>query len=649
MPIVKMDHLTVVGLAEEQESIIEALMNLGAIEIIRQSDEKQVQDSTQEPRSVDEQIAFAQNSISRLSKIIDISKKISAKKKPMFSVHRQVTSGDFIQISGRAQQIMDQVRKFEHNLARQEELLTQQHRLESANLLLEPWKDLEIDLSSQDTEHTRLFLGSLDTVEQLKQLEQMLKDDAPDTVIQTLANTEISQLCIIATWRPNASFVQASLRRVGFNPLPFQGEKGTPGQLLSQNITRLQAIESDLAQLKAENSELAELVHDFETVHDYYAIRHDRLQEVARLAGTRSTFWLQGWVPSHLIEALIQGLNSRFLVAAESRPAGPQEEFPILLKNNRLVKPFEVVTEMFSPPANQESDPTPWIAPFYFFFFGIMLSDVGYGLILSGISALLLYKFKVGGELKKISRLLFVCGIAATIWGFLFGGFFGDMLSVLSGQKIILPALWFNPMDNPTALMIWSLVFGVVHIFAGMWVKALYLFRTGHGLDAVLDIFPWYFIIIGLGLMIGKVGGSIGSILALTGAATILLFGGRGTRNPLLRLFKGAFALYNISAYFSDILSYTRILALVLATSVIAMVVNLMGFLVGPSIPGVLIFIVVAVFGHGLNLALSTLSAYVHTSRLHYVEFFGKFYEGGGRTWQPLRPKTKFIEIRHDS
>ncbi|HBP39178.1 MAG TPA: hypothetical protein DD640_10675 [Clostridiales bacterium] len=651
MPIVKMDQLTVVGLAEEREAIIEALTRLGAVEIIHPAAETSLESASGpsgDPRALDEQIQLAQNGLFRLAKIIGQAKRLNPKKKPMFTVRRKVAASAYLRAAGQEQQIMDQVNRFEHNLASQEELRSQLHRLQTANQLLEPWQDLNIDLADQGTENVRLFLGSLDHADQVGQLEELLRDDAPETMIQTLDNNVINQRCIIATWRPRSSLVQNHLRQISFNPLPMQGEKGTPRQLLEKNKAKLCEIDAEMARLSEENLELAAAVEDYEILHDYYAIRHDRLQEVAHLAGTRSTFWLQGWVPSHLADAVGKGLNSRFLVALENRPAGPGEEFPILLKNSPLVQPFEVVAEMFSPPSSQEIDPTPWIAPFYFFFFGIMLSDVGYGLILTAISWLLIYKVKVEGEMRRISRLLLPCGIASIIWGFLFGGFFGDMLSVLSGKQINWPVLWFNPIENPANLMIWSMIFGVVHIFIGMWIKVLILFRTGHGWDAVLDICPWYLIVVGLGLAVAGIGGQTGMVLALAGAAVLLLFSGRPAKNPIKRLFKGLGSLYNIFSYFSDILSYTRILALVLATSVIAMVVNMMGFFLGPTLPGYLLFLVVAVAGHGLNVALSALSAYVHTSRLHYVEFFGKFYDGGGQMWQPLRLKTKYIEITPD-
>lgn len=644
MPIVKMDKMTLVGLADERESIIAALMQLGAVEVIPQSAEHRIEDNGSEPESIHDRVNKTQNAISRLEKVITLAKKLNPVKKPMFTIRRRVESADFFDVAGRENQIMDQASQMEHNLIQKDGLLFHQHRLTGVNALLEPWQDLDLDLAVKGTEHVRIFLGSLDS-EKITQLEDLLAAEAPESLIQILDSTDISQRCVVATWRPSIPLVKGHLHRLGFNRLPLQGESGTPRQILDQNTARLAEIETEINRLNDENVQLSSFVHDYETLHDSLIIRQDRLQEVAQLAGTRSTFWLEGWVPSHLTGAIADGLSSRFLIAAESRPAEIDEEFPILFKNHPLVKPFEVVAEMFSAPSSREIDPSPWIAPFYFFFFGIMLSDVGYGLILTAICAFLLFKVKVEGNMKRMSTLLLYCGVASTAWGFLFGGFFGDMLSVLSNQQIVLPALWFNPMDDPTLLMIWSILFGVIHIFVGMWIKVLILFKTGHGKDAIFDIIPWYLIIVGLGLMLANFGGSAGSIMALAGTAVILLFAGRGTRNPIARLFKGLGALYNITGYFSDILSYTRILALVLATSVIAMVVNLMGFLLGPTIPGIILFVVVALAGHGLNIALSTLSAYVHTSRLHYVEFFGKFYDGGGRMWQPLMQKTKYVEI----
>lgn len=648
MPIVKMDRMTLVGLIDEREAIIDALMHLGALEIIPQtSAEKSENDTALSP--LDQSISLTQSSLSRLERAITLSKKIDLKKKPMFTLRRSIAADKFQNAASREQAILDQVSQLERSIALQDELRVRQHRLSTAHNILEPWLDLDLDLAEQGTDHVRFFLGSLDNVALVDELNQIFAEEAPETMIIPLDSGDISlpgsQRVIIAVWQPRSAIVQSHLRRLSFNPLPLQGEAGTPRAIYDHHASQLADISAQLDQLSADNLVLAAGLEDFETLYDTLTIRLDKLQEMARLAGTRSTFWLEGWIPSNLAPAVADALSGRFTVAVQSRPAQADEEYPILLNNRKLVKPFEVVGEMFSPPSATDTDPSPWVAPFYFFFFGIMLSDVAYGLILTAICALLVYKVKVQGDFKRMSTMLMYCGISSTIWGFLFGGFFGDMLSVLSNGSIVMPAIWFNPMDNPTLLMIWSIVFGVIHLFAGMLASALNMIRAGRWQDAVFDILPWYLIIIGIGLLLLPQTAMVGQIMALSGVAIILLFGGRPAKNPITRLFKGLGALYNITAYLSDILSYTRILALVLATSVIAMVVNLMGFMMGPSIPGIIVFIIVALAGHGLNLALSALSAYVHTSRLHYVEFFGKFYAGGGRMWKPLRLKTKYTEI----
>lgn len=643
MSIVKMDRLTVVGLKQDKDAVIESLMRLGAIEIDCSNEPDFDND---EAKSAGEKpLKEALDILSRLEKAVQEANRLSHEKKPMFSGRRQITSENFIGVSKREKDILSRVGQMEYIKTRKSELHTQISRFTGRIELLDPWKELELDLSEQETKEVCLFLGSFDSSEQIDKLQTILSQEAPESAVQTLAVDEAGIRCIVYSWKPHEQTVQAELRRCGFDPLPLQGEKGTPAVLLAAAEAGLRDMNDELEQLDRELEACVTHLADFELLHDYYLVQTEKLQAVSNLEETGSTFWLHGWVPAHLSESVKKGLNSRYTIALETRPAQSGEEYPIMFHNNPLVKPYEVIVEMFSPPSTREIDPSPLLAPFFFLIFGMMLSDVGYGLMLSGLCGLLIYKFKVGGEMGRMARMLFLSGIASILWGFVFGGYFGDMVSVLSGQRLILPAIWFNPMDDPTLLLVWSMIFGLIHIFIGMAAKAYLLFLTGQWQDAVLDIFPWYLILTGLGLTAGSIGGSAGLYMAAAGGAVLVFFGGRQEKNPLKRLLKGVMSLYDITGYFSDILSYTRILALVLATSVIAMVVNLLGFLLGPTIPGIIVFVLVAVFGHCLNLALSALSAYVHTCRLHYVEFFSKFYEGGGRIWQPLKLKTRYIDI----
>lgn len=644
MSIVKMERLTVVGLQDDKDAVMEALMRLGAVEIDRCRPQAEP-DADEKEAFRDQPIRNTAEIISRLEKAIIEARRHNHQKKPVFSGRRPVSSDEFTAVAGRTGDILAKVGRVEHITARRNELHAQISRLVVRIDILLPWKDLDMDLSRQETKEVHLFLGSFDTADQIDKLQELLQTEAPESAVQTLAVDETGIRCVVYTWRPREQAVQIALRRCGFDPLPLQGEKGTPAQLAARAECELGELERELAELEKELTENALFLADYELLHDYYLVQNEKLQAISGLAETGHTFWLQGWIPAHLAAAVKKGLQSQFTVATETRPAAKDEEYPILFQNNPLVRPYEVIVEMFSPPSTREIDPSPLLAPFFFFIFGMMLSDVGYGLMLTGLCGLLIYKFKVGGDMGRMARMLFLSGIASTLWGFVFGGYFGDMVSVLSGERIILPAIWFNPMDDPTLLLVWSMIFGLIHIFIGMAAKAYLLFLAGSWKDAVLDIFPWYLILAGLGLTAGGIFSPTGLYMAIGGAAVLVVFGGRQEKNPIKRLLKGIMSLYGITGYFSDILSYTRILALVLATSVIAMVVNLLGFLLGPTILGIFVFILVAVFGHILNLALSALSAYVHTCRLHYVEFFSKFYEGGGRIWRPLQIKTRYIDI----
>jgi V/A-type H+-transporting ATPase subunit I len=663
-----MSRLTVIGLAQDKSDVIEALMKLGAVELETEQPGEQPDPAASEPEyhendrpalrdwigNEDDDFSLAPedrehtttlNAMSRLEYAIGYCRQLEYQAGNKASKVSDIGTDEFLKAGLREQEIMDDLATLEQTQLYLSDLKNRAAHLQTRHQLLLPWSGLDVDLSIKGTASTRVFLGSLDSSEQIAQLKAGLEADAPDSHLEIFKQDENHILIAVAVWKPVQDLVNSMLRRLNFHPMPLQGESGTAAELIKRVEADLEMIagEIELSQLNLDN--LISRRRDFEILHDFYLIRSVKLSTMKEISGSKSTFWLNGWVPTKLVSDVEKSLRSRFMVAVESRPAGKGEEHPILLHNPRAVKPYEVVVEMFSPPSVKDIDPAPILAPFFFFFFGMMLSDVGYGLILSLLCGVLIWKVKAGGELGRMARMLFISGIGSILWGFMFGGFFGDMLSVLSNGRINMPAIWFNPMDDPTKLMIWSMIFGVIHLFAGMTARIYILARSGKLKDGLLDIAPWYLIISGLGLMLGGIGGKAGQYLAIAGALVLLLFGGRDAKNPVVRLLKGLLSIYNITGYFSDILSYTRILALVLATSVIAMVVNLLGFLAGPTFGGIVLYIVVALAGHALNLALSALSAYVHTSRLQYVEFFSKFYEGGGRLWKPLRMKTRYINL----
>ena len=648
MSAVEMSRLTLVGLATQKADIMESLIRLGAVEL----DEMPPQPVPQNLEPYDERGFLSLNSVSRLEAAAEYCRQQDPQSHHMGSAKRLAQAEDFVLAGQREREIMGQLHSFEQIQSQIAQLRTSMAQDETVREILTPWDGLELDLATTATRETVVFAGAFPSRDALEAFLVQAREEAPETHVEVFSEDTASVRVVVITLKFREGLVHTGLRQHGFHLLPALGLAGKPRQILAGISDRSDDNQRRLERLEKELQDFASQGKDFELLHDYYLLQSDKIDALSCLPGTANTFYLTGWVPARLADDMTRALKQRFLVAAETRPPVEGESPPVQLNNHTLVKPYEIIVEMFSPPSHEDVDPSPLLAPFFFLFFGMMLSDIGYGLVLTVLTGYMAFKKKATGEMGRMSRMLFISGIGSIIWGILFGGFFGDMLTVLSQGKIVVPSLWFNPMEEPMTLMVWSMLFGVLHLFTAMGAKIYLLAKTGKVFDALVDVAPWYLVITGLGLMLG--GDSLipgvslkfaGQVMAIAGAAVLLLFGGRDSKNPILRLVKGLLSLYNITAYFSDILSYTRILALVLATSVIAMVFNKLGFMLGPTPVGYVVFIVAALIGHTLNLALSALSAYVHTSRLHYVEFFSKFYEGGGRLFKPLRIRTRFIQF----
>ena len=340
-----------------------------------------------------------------------------------------------------------------------------------------------------------------------------------------------------------------------------------------------------------------------------------------------------------------------------SRDPEEGETVPVLMHNSSMAYPFEAITEMYSLPDYRGVDPTKYFALFYAMFFGIMLSDAGYGIVMAVACFIILKKFSLEGMTYKMIKMFFLCGLSTVFWGALFGGWFGDFFQVAAkvifNKEITIEPIWFNPIEDPTRMLIWSLVFGVIHLFLGMGIHAAMLIKRGRWKDAVFDVFSWYMVILG-GVM-WLAGGSIsaalvkpGMYITLAGATILILTGGRNKKG-IGKITGGLSSLYSITSYVSDILSYSRLLALGLATGVIASVVNTMGSLAGGGIWGTIVLLIVFVAGHSFNMAINALGAFVHSSRLQYIEFFGKFYEDGGEEFEPLKKNTKYVRLMNDT
>jgi V/A-type H+-transporting ATPase subunit I len=266
----------------------------------------------------------------------------------------------------------------------------------------------------------------------------------------------------------------------------------------------------------------------------------------------------------------------------------------------------------------------------------MMVTDAAYGILLAAITGYILKKYKPEGGMKKIMGVLFFGGISTFVWGGIFGGWFGDLIKV--------KPWWFNPLDEPLKMLIFCLLLGVIHLYTGYILQAYQNIRAGNIMDAIYDQVLWLMLLTGLMFLALPPLAVIGKYMAIIGALGTVIFAARSEKNIFKRFTSGVLALYGVSGFLGDVLSYSRLFALCLATGVIAQVFNAMGLMMGSTLIGKIIMVAFLAFAHVFNTALGVLGAYVHTSRLQYVEFFGKFYEGEGKLFNPLRIKTKYIQ-----
>lgn len=654
MAILPMQRIRIWALREERKAILEWVQGWGGVEITALPPEEVSENNfTQQDTSA--QVSQFERAMHQILSAMQVLDSVAPQKKGMLAMLNGRPSVDESVCRGMAQEASAVYKQCQDVLAldrdRNEEK-AQIARLAQRRAALSSYMAFDAALSTQGTSRTAALLGTLPQPMSAEEVEALFADVEGITgvhveVLETSREqTSVFFLCL----KPELDKVEEILRARGFTRPPFALPQRTPEEELAHIARREEARSKTIAEIEEKIAAFAPSRKKWELLYDYYMMRKTKYEAIAYLGETNRTFLIEGWVPQRGVEKLEKGLAS-FTAHLELVEPREGETAPILFENNRVVSSFETVTEMYSMPGPEDVDPNPLFTPFYIVFFGMMLSDAAYGVVVSLVTGLLLLKGKLEGNLKKMVRMFFFCGLSTVFWGAMFGSWFGNIVNVVSsnffGTEVAIAPLWFDPVKDPVTLLIFSLGLGVVHIFVGMGIKFVNLCRHGHWLDAIFDVGFWYLLLIGLILMLVPLGlGDIPMIMAAVGAVGLLLTQGRAKKNFFKKITGGLGALYNITGYLSDVLSYSRLLALGLATGVIATVFNTMGASFGSGILGALVLLIVFVIGHTINILINLLGAYVHTNRLQYVEFFGKFYEGGGRAFVPFKSSTKFNRMK---
>lgn len=639
MAIVEMKKISLIALKSDTEKILKVFQALGNVETIETKDEisEEIVKQTISEAKVKRDDQYPD--IALLSRALDTLKRYGVKKKPLGYKHA-LTAGKAKEMERKTEILRDVVSKCQDIEEKLAQIRSGKTRLNNLKAQAEPWVSLDLPVKEvKDTKETKVFLGTVGK-EIAEAFERSLDESLYECYYQRLGEMR-DEYCYILIYHKAVDNAAAVIfKENGFNKNSFSSFEGTPKEAIDDFTKQIEELDRQSALIEKQAEELFVHIDDLEILYDILTIKHDREAQTEKLLKTRETFVLKGWAPAK-DEALIRSKLAKVTDALriDFEGIGKDEVYPVAFQNHAAVRPFEMITKLYSMPNHTSIDSNIHMAPFFFTFFGIMLGDAAYGLILAVLGAYFTKKLKLKGDGARMGWLISLLGLATFIWGALFGGWFGD-----GGARIGIAPIWFDPMRNPMLMLGLCFGLGLLQIFVGMAIKAWINIKRGLYLDAIFDQGLWYLLLIGLLLMLTPVS-AIGGYMSIAGAIGLVLTQGRSQKSIISKFTTGLLSLYNVSAYLSDVLSYSRLFALGLATAVIGMVFNQLGAMLGASWITFVFAIIILAVGHVFNIAVSALGAYVHSSRLQYIEFFGKFFEGGGRAFRPLGIKTKFTEI----
>ncbi len=513
---------------------------------------------------------------------------------------------------------------------------------------LAPWEDFRHEVPESRTCSTASVSGTLSAKLNTAGLGNALTELA--CVIEELKRTDSEVFIRMTAYKDDFSKALSVLNSFGFIMCPCKATaaEGFAEGKMRRTEALIKKAEDKLTALNEEAKALAERHGDTELYIDLLMTEAAKREAEDSFAVSERTVVVTGWVPAEDVDRVSKFLDERG-DAYSFEDAGCDPEAPIKFKNGAFAAQFEPVVELYSPPAYGSFDPTSIMSFFYFIIFGLMLADVGYGLLLSVICFAALKLMRPEGNMKKMLTMFGICGISCIAMGVLFGGYFSDAPQIIMENWFGIEdppdfALLFNPLTSPIPFLAVSLGVGAVHLITALSIKFYVLWKRGKKLDAICDQGSWIVLFLGIGLFL--IIKEAGLVLTAIGVLMLICTQGRHEKNIILKVFKGVASLYDIVSYFSDLLSYSRILALGLASMVVGSVFNILGGLPGLSVIGIIVFFVIFTIGHLLNMAVNLLGTFVHTSRLQYIEFFGKFYEDGGRMFAPLTPRSKYVRFK---
>ena len=663
MAVCKVKKVNIFSHIDLKDKIIEELQDAGCVQIIDVTSKLKIPGFLElneiNNTASNSELAEVKYCIDYLSNFKDKSKKIDKSTPPLIDAYDyKKLSSLFFQYDYK--ETYEKCVELDGDL---KILKTKENHLKNTQEHLEEWKELDIKIEDlEGTKNTKIIAGTLPSKDFVSCLEEIKKIGKE---IEVNKITEDKKQCkiVILSLTEYYTFIKKILNKYNVDyfkiPLEFSD---TPKNVLKNISEELKNIEEKRQIIYKKSEKLYQENLSLYVAFDYLSILKSKKDVGKYIKQTKKVIIIEGWILQGNLNELKNRLYKKYkeLEVVFSDPK-ETKDIPVALKNNKFVEPFESVTELYGIPKYTEFDPTPLFAPFYFIFFGICLSDAGYGLIITALSYFALLKLKLKGTTKKFFGLFFLGGLSTFIMGALMGSWMGDTLNYLPNNFLFIRTFLIDkialldPIKNPMPLLLISLSLGVIQIYTGFIIKFIANVKENKIKTGLMDQGSWLLLISGILIFaltsaIGSLSGfkSIAKYIIWAGLLFLILTQGRSNKNILLKIAGGVISLYNLIGYFSDILSYSRLFALGLSTAVLAVVVNTFVMLF-KDIPIIGIFLAILVFilGHLFNLVISGMGAFIHSTRLQYVEFFTKFYEGGGAYFKPFKIVTKYIKVQN--
>ncbi len=657
MAKVKLLRFEIVSLISESKRLMDYIQKLGIADIENIEDEELIKcDTSAAAEQYRKKYDLAQKAISILENNCGLKRSMLES----FTDFKQIEYSEYRVMADKAdatEALCKDIVELNSKVEDTERRINEEKRLID---FYSPWDALDIPMASKRTMTTNIYVGTLGGFYNSDQIIKIINDLDPDLneIAVEVISSEKLQTCVVVIAHQSVSGrTENALRQMGF-VVSEKPAQALPSKAMQNVKVSVSEMEEEIVKLKASIKGFADNYDDFRFLSDYASAQAEKYVTFDNTAQTEKTFVIRGYLPEVMSEETKFEIENKFICQMDlSEPDYENADVPVLIKNGSFAGGVESITNMYSSPSNKDIDPNPIMAFFYYVFFGFMLSDAGYGVLMLIFSLFAKKKVKVTGSNLKFVNMVFYCGISTVFWGTMFGGWFGDLIPTVctnflgydTGPNL---AVWMDPVSNSMTLLLFCLGFGIIQLFAGVLINGYLLLKKKEYVGAVCDTVPVMVFVMGFAILGGSLIAEIpqwilpwGTRLLAVGAVLIILTAGRNSKNIIGKLGGGLYALYNVTTgYVGDILSYSRLLALSLVTGVVANAVNLLS-----TMPGnIIAFAVIFVIGHTINFAINIIGTYVHTNRLQYVEFFSKFYEGSGRCFTPFKINSKYFIVKEE-